>query len=403
MVFRLKGASSDGAFVLNTEAKTKVLLDGLQLESREGAPIHLKNKADVEVVAMRGTENTLSIAACRDTAKHKAAALWAKSGLTLAGEGNLKVLAKGNGCKGINVKGDLLIKTLQLTVNTLGDNLGVDSTRQKDFGGGPPPGLAPADMPHGGQGGPPPPMGGGRQKYLQTCKGIKAKGRVIIDSGCVTVTTASAGAEGIEGKTGVSINGGTVDVWATDDAINSGGPIDFGGGKIRAISTTNDAVDSNYGAGSMPQHTEGQMAPQDGGRRNAAVPAIIVSGGEVMAWSLNGPPEEGLDCDFAPIEVSGGTLFTIGAGMGGMPSVPTSETAKQPTALLMGLNITENVPVEILDTKGKKLCSFVVPFSFSNSSSLISHPDFRQGASYTVRSNGDERQIKLEGTFTIAK
>jgi len=63
---------------------------------------------------------------------------------------------------------------------------------------------------------------------------------------------------------------------------------------------------------------------------------ITIRGGTVYAWSEVGAPEEGLDSDFAPIAIQGGTLFTVGGGMGEMPSVPTQETAKQPTVLLIG-------------------------------------------------------------------
>ena len=60
-----------------------------------------------------------------------------------------------------------------------------------------------------------------------------------------------------------------------------------------------------------------------------------------------GSPEEGLDCDFSPIVIEGGSIFSVGGGMGEMPSVPTNATAKQPTVLLIGLNITKDEPITI--------------------------------------------------------
>ena len=54
---------------------------------------------------------------------------------------------------------------------------------------------------------------------------------------------------------------------------------------------------------------------------------IIIRGGTVYAWSQVGSPEEGLDCDFAPLVVEGGTIFSVGGGMGEMPSVPSNEDA----------------------------------------------------------------------------
>ena len=68
LTFVLKGKSTDGSFKLNTEAETRVLLDGLSLTSQAGAPLHLKNKQLAQVVAVDGTENTLCVTACTDTA-----------------------------------------------------------------------------------------------------------------------------------------------------------------------------------------------------------------------------------------------------------------------------------------------------------------------------------------------
>jgi hypothetical protein len=60
---RLTGKSDDGQLVLKTAGKAKVTLDGLTLTSQEGAPLDLKNKKKVEIVAAKGTENTLTITA----------------------------------------------------------------------------------------------------------------------------------------------------------------------------------------------------------------------------------------------------------------------------------------------------------------------------------------------------
>ena len=84
----------------------KIELDGLTLTSQEGAPIDLKNKKKVEIVAVKGTNNTLTITACNDTANHKAATIWAKDKLFLSGKGTLNIIATGDGCRGIKTKKD---------------------------------------------------------------------------------------------------------------------------------------------------------------------------------------------------------------------------------------------------------------------------------------------------------
>lgn len=437
LLITLRGKSNDGRVQLKTRTKDRIVLDDLSLTSNEGAPLVLNNKRRITVEAEGN--NSLTVTACNDTAKHKSSGIWAKGKLTLTGKGTLNVLASGNGCKGISAKKDINIELLTLDVQTTGDNLGVDTTQMMPPMGpppgafdpdkmpeemkagfekmrkyfeekaakgempmmGPPPMGGPGGMPQmGGPMGPPPGgpgMGGpmGKQKYIATCKGIKSGKVLTISSGTVTVSTKSAGAEGIEGKNGIVINGGNVTVDAIDDAVNSNGKIFFNGGKTVAISRNNDAVDSNAGGDFM----EAMFNRNDKDKKEAE-PAIIITGGEVYAWSQKGAPEEGLDCDFSPIKISGGKIFSIGAGMGELPSVPTQKTAIQPTALYVGIDMEEGKPVQLLDSKGKVLCEFDAPFTFGRSSSLITAPEMRIGEKYTVKSAGKTYEIEMKEQFT---
>ena len=428
----LTGKSDDGQLMLKTAGKAKVKFDGLTLTSLEGAPLWLKNKKKVEVVATKGTKNTLTITACNDTANHKAATIWAKGKLLFSGKGTLNVIATGDGCRGIKSKKDITIEELTLNVSTSGNNLGEkpfgfggegfpgfgnDSTMQ---GGFPMPlfsndSIKPGNFPmpnFGGQmpdfGGQMPPfgndstmeegMGGftGKHKYVASTKGIASKGKITINSGVVTVRTSTPGAEGIEGKQGVAFNGGKVDVLATDDAVNANATIEFNGAHVTARSTGNDAVDANPKTGFFTPFGNNANSEE-------ADTAIVVRGGSVYAWSQVGSPEEGLDCDFSPIVIEGGTIFSVGGGMGEMPSVPTNATAKQPTVLLIGLNITKDEPITICDASGKCLDTITIPFSLRRSASLVTCPAFKLGKTYTVNTKGYEKTFTLNGPFTTIR
>ena len=486
----LKGKSDDGQLILKTAGKAKIKLDGLNLTSQEGAPLHLKNAKRVEVVAAKGTENTLTITACNDTVNHKAAVIWAKSKLIFSGKGTLNVIATGDGCRGIKTKKDIIIEDLTLNVTTSGNHLGEkpfsfgfpgfpggfpmgnDSTMRggfPDFGGGFPgfpggfpmgndstmrggfpdfgggfPGF-PGGFPMGNdstmRGGFPnfgdgfpgfpggfpmgndstmrggfPDFGGGfpfgnrdendsvqggfggfagKHKYVASTKGIASKGTIYINSGNVTVRTSTAGAEGIEGKKGIVFNGGNVDVLSPDDAINANATIVFNGSHVVARSTGNDAVDSN------PEG--GFFMPFGGNNTQNPDSAIVINGGTVYAFSQVGSPEEGLDCDFSPLYVEGGTIFTVGGGMGEMPSVPTNATAKQPTVLLIGINIVKDDPIYVLDDKGKVLEKLSVPFSLRRSASLVGSPAFKLGNTYTVKTTGFEKTFTINENFTTIR
>ncbi|MBO4720768.1 MAG: carbohydrate-binding domain-containing protein [Prevotella sp.] len=458
----LTGKSDNGQLILKTAGKAKVKLDGLTLTSQEGAPLDLRNKKKVEVVAVKGTDNTLTITACNDTANHKAATIWAKGKLEFSGKGKLNVIATGDGCRGIKTKKDITIEDLTLNITTSGNNLG---EKPFGFGGGFPgggfPGFGDGEMPDFGGGFPGggfpnfgggmPPFGndsiraggfpnfggdmpnfgggfpgggfpgggfpdfcgmrpedndstseggfggfGGKHKYVASTKGIASKGKITINSGNITVKTSTPGAEGIEGKEGIVFNGGNIDVLATDDAINANATIEFNGGRITARSTTNDAVDSNPKGGFF--------MPFGGNNNNQDIdPAIIIRGGTVYAWSQVGSPEEGLDCDFAPFVIEGGTIFSVGGGMGEMPSVPSNEDAKQPTVLLIGINIVKDEPVSIYDADGKLIDTVTIPFSMRRSASLVGSPAFKLGNTYTVKTKGYEKTFTLSEPFTAVR
>ena len=524
LTLRLKGKSDNGQLTLKTAGKAKVTLDGLELTSQEGAPLELKNKKKVEIVAANGTMNRLMITACEDTANHKAAAIWAKDKLLFSGKGTLYVVATGDGCRGIKTKKDITFEDLTLNVTTSGDNLGEkpfgfggfpgmpeggfpdfgggfpmgndstmrggfpmggfpggfpmgndstmrggfpmggfpggfpmgnDSTMRGGFPmggfpggfpmgndstmrGGFPMGGFPGGFPMGNdstrRGGFPMggflggfpmgndstmrggfPMGGfpnfgdrdendsieggfggfaGKHKYVASTKGIASKGKIIINSGNIEVYTQTAGAEGIEGKEGIAFNGGNVKVLSTDDAINANATIEFNNAYVIARSIGNDAVDSN---------PKGGFFGFGGNNNQDTEPAIVINGGTVYAWSQVGSPEEGLDGDFAPFVINGGTIFSVGGGMGEMPSVPTNETAKQPTVLLIGINIVKDEPVNIYDADGKLINTVTIPFSLRRSASLIGSPAFKLGSTYTVKTKGYDKTFTITEPFTAVR
>ena len=211
-----------------------------------------------------------------------------------------------------------------------------------------------------------------KRKYDGSAKAIRVAKTVTINGGDIRLETASEGAEGLEGKKGITINGGKVYVKAQDDGINSSQPIVFNGGDVFVWSVGNDAIDSNY--------------PRQGG--------IAIHGGKVVACSQVGPPEEAFDCDFTPMEITGGTVFGMGGSMGGEGTTPAVDEHTQCTVLLNGLPCPKGKTIVCEDAKGKELFSYVVPFSMRSSNSVLSLPQFAKGESYIVKIKEPDVTIK---------
>ena len=146
-----------------------------------------------------------------------------------------------------------------------------------------------------GGGGWPGPGGGSSTKT--SAKGIKVGGVATIYGGTTTVTTTKSGAEGLESKTQINIEGGQHYFKCYDDCINSSGKIFFNGGVTVCFSNGNDAVDSNAG-------TAG---------------AITIGNGVAFAYTTKGSPEEGFDCDNnSYIRITGnGIGISAGGNQGG--------------------------------------------------------------------------------------
>ena len=211
-----------------------------------------------------------------------------------------------------------------------------------------------------------------KRKYDGSAKGIRVAGKVTVNGGDIRIETSSDGAEGLEGKQGITINGGKIYVKAHDDGFNSSQPIVINGGDVFVWSVGNDAIDSNY--------------PRQGG--------IAIHGGKVVACSQVGPPEEAFDCDFTPMEITGGTVFGMGGSMGGEGTTPAVDEHTQCTASLNGLPCPIGKTIVCVDSKGKELFSFVVPFSMRSSNSVLSLPQFAKGETYSVKIKDPDVVIK---------
>lgn len=203
---------------------------------------------------------------------------------------------------------------------------------------------------------------GMESNYIGSTKAAKVMGPVTINGGDITFATSQQAAEGLESKSTITVNGGTTESWAYDDAINAASTITINDGNVWAHSFGNDAIDSN-------DRTTG----------------IVINGGLAIASSTSSP-EEGFDCDNAAFIIRGGTVIGTGGSQGGgwgsSGGTPTSAT--QPFATVSSVSLTANTYVSLKNNSGKVVFSYKIPHTTNSANILVSSPQLSSGTSATI-------------------
>ena len=138
--------------------------------------------------------------------------------------GTFDLKATGNGDKGMSIDGWLIINDGNIKVSTTGSRYNSNNSSGGYYPGG---GSSSSDM-------------------RSSPKGIKVDGNITINGGTITVSaTGGEGAEGIESKSVMTVNGGYIEVTSYDDALNSASHMYLKGGYVYAVATGNDAIDAN--------------------------------------------------------------------------------------------------------------------------------------------------------------
>ena len=210
-----------------------------------------------------------------------------------------------------------------------------------------------------------------------SAKGVKGDTGVVINDGTLKITTTGSGAEGIESKNTLDINGGTVEVDAYDDGINSTRDMTINGGNVYVNSTANDGLDSNHN--------------------------LFIKGGLLMVYG-SGAPECGLDAiddesrDPGYVYVTGGTLVAVGSGTSYPHSL--SGTTMQPVYVYGG-SLSQGASLAINDSNGSNVLAFTMtktlqqggrmapggpggPGGGSGVTVVISSPKIVSGQTYTI-------------------
>ncbi len=201
-----------------------------------------------------------------------------------------------------------------------------------------------------------------------SAKAIKAICAVTVYGGTTEVYTNTDGAEGLESKTSINIQGGKHYFKCYDDCVNSKGKITFNGGVTVCYSFGNDAVDSNAG-------TTG---------------AVTIGNGAVFAYSTKGAPEEGFDCDNnSYIQITGtGIGISAGGAQGGGSSSSSISNAKQGYKFVTSsISYKTGNYYTLADNSGNNLVTYSFEGACNSSLALFTATGMTKNATYTVKSS----------------
>lgn len=194
-------------------------------------------------------------------------------------------------------------------------------------------------------------------------------GILKISGGDIMVRTKGNNAEGMESKGTFDVSGGTILVYAHDDALNSTDDMTISGGTIVAVATNNDAIDAN-----------GNM---------------YLKGGTIIACGSNGA-EAGIDInEQKKLYISGSYLFSIGGRVDGNLGSTTQGI------ITASGTVSANSTVSISNSS-QTLCSFTMPpVTYSGSNVLIiSAPVLASGSSYTLKAGNSSASVTASNTIS---
>lgn len=292
--------------------------------------------------------------------KTKASSCLASDADMTIDSGTIKLTATGGGGKGINCDGKLTVNGGELTIRTSGGVVAyVNNKLYTDYTGNTD--RIASDM-------------------KSSPKGIKADGDVTINGGNINVTTTGRGAEGIESKSILTVNDGTIVVSSTDDAINSSSHLYLKGGDITVVASGNDGLDSNGN--------------------------LYVQGGHIMAFGARSP-ECGIDANEEEgytVIFTGGTLLAVG----GNNSTPSPSSGSEQPYVSGSGTVSAGSEITLTDNEGTELATFTVPANYSSgggggfpgsgSSVLITCPGLNNGSGYTLKLGNSSKSVTAQQT-----
>ncbi len=273
-VYVLSGKLDDGQIVVDTQNKgtVRLVFNGVEIQSKSGAPVHVK-KADKAVITLQeGTQNLVSDAKTYASSgdDQPNAAIYSDDDLTINGTGALTV--QGNYNNGIMSKDDLKIMGGKIAINAVDDGLiGRDmlAIKQGSF-----------TIQAGGDG------------IRSSNDTDSAKGYINIEGGTFAI---KSGSDGIQAETALQIAGGTFTITTN-------------GGSDNGVVHAADNGPVGGGPGMAPRGGGAQPAPVSTTKTDSKSAKALKAGADIL---ISGGT---FKIDSADDAIHGNNIVTIAGG-----------------------------------------------------------------------------------------
>jgi hypothetical protein len=359
----------------------RLVLDDATITSETTAAIDVVDAESAVVVLADGSTNALADTATYDDTAEEAptGALYSTADLTIGGTGSLTVTGNNNngivGKDGLVITGgtidvtavddgilgkDYLVLTDgTVTVDAVGDAFKSDNT--EDAGAG----FVLID--------------GGELTVTSQDDGIKGV-QVLVSGGTVDVAGST---EALEGSL-IVIDGGDVELHSADDGVNAAssesGDSAATDGQPGGEMAADDSVHLVVNGGTLEVWASGDGLDSNGD--------ATITGGDI---TVHGPTTDGngaLDVN-GTLAVSGGTLLATGSA--GMLVAPSTDSAQGWIATALGATAAAGSEVVISDADGAEVATYTL--AKDAASVVLSSSDITAGATYTVTVDGAETSV----------
>ena len=336
-------------------AVVHLVLNGVEINSESGPAIYAADGKKVILTLAESTENTLSDTSnytFADGEDEPDATLFIKNDLVINGRGTLKVNA--------NYKTAIKTKDTLAIISGNFDLTSVDNAvRAKDA-------LTVED---------------GTFKVNATGKGFTSDGELNIYGGDINIEKSE---EGLEGLT-VEIYGGNVDISATDDGINARTKYDDSVSDAEKEMLGNqdqDGVEVRVAGGTVNINASGDAIDSNGD--------LYIEGGETY---ISGPTSGG----DGTLDYNGEAKITkgvyVGAGSSGMFQTFSEDSSQNFINVYYDSTQAAGTTITLSDESQTKLIEFVAEKEFATV--VISLPSLETGKTYTLKTGDTEQTVTI--------